>query len=224
MRERGKNLFWRLIWGQAGGEGHPHWKATTDPLLAPAFVAQLPQRCSERDIRAEIPWDLCVWGFLLYLISQILSLARLVGDQDEMLLCTKPQADFLPAVVLWMSAGLHQGKAVPGVWVDAAKGWLPKPVQVRVIQRITSCCSWFPVPEEASVVSVPLLTKSCCCVVGRMWDGCSGKTVSTQNLLNMGHTWSRCLVLYWAACPWQGQHNIVCRSSDKWEWQPMLKT
>lgn len=48
------------------------------------------------------------------------------------------------------------------------------------------------------------------------------KTVSTANSLKVGHTWSRCLVPYWAACP--SQHHIVCRSSDKWKWQPMVKT
>lgn len=64
------------------------------------------------------------------------------------------------------------------------------------------------------------LTESWCCVVGRIWGGCSEKTVSNQNLLRMGDTWSRCLVPYWAACSWQGQHDVVCRSS----WQMKMTT
>lgn len=50
-------------------------------------------------------------------------------DQDEMLPCNKPKAEFLPVVVLLTSSELHQGKCRP--WrLDVAKGLLPRPVEV----------------------------------------------------------------------------------------------
>lgn len=129
------------------------------------------------------------------------------ADQDEMLLCNKPQAEFLPAVALWMSSELHQGQdLVSGdMLLKACAGQNNSENNLFLTPhtRGNQCC--FSISAD--------LTESCCCVVGRIWDGCSEKTVSTQNLLRVGHTWSRCLIPYWAACPWQGQHNIVCRSS-----------
>lgn len=51
------------------------------------------------------------------------------ADQDEMLPCNKPKAEFLPVVVLLTSSELHKGKCCP--WcLDVAKGLLPRPVEV----------------------------------------------------------------------------------------------
>lgn len=71
------------------------------------------------------------------------------ADQDEMLLCNKPQAEFL---LLW-HCECHLSSTRDKTWCLGRCCW--RLVQVRIIQRIT--CSWLPIPEETSVVSASLL-------------------------------------------------------------------
>lgn len=152
MRERGKNLFWRLIWGQVGGEGHPHWKVMTDPLLAPALVAQLPEKmlwkgCQARD-------TLGFGGLRFSLVFDIPNpLFSKAGGLTKMKCCCAISLR-LNFSLLWFcechlshtreKLSLVSGEMLP-------KALLPRPVQVRIIQRVT--CSWLPMPEETSVVS-----------------------------------------------------------------------
>lgn len=155
------NTLRRLTWGRAGGEGHPHWKVKSDPQHAYNFVAQLSKQmlwkgCQARDALGF--W--CLRFFLVLDIPDPLLSEPGGPDQDEMLPCNKPKAEFLPVVVLLTSSELHQGKCRP--WrLDVAKGLLPRPVEVWIIQRVT-CCTWFLVVEETNIVSVSLLTKSYC--------------------------------------------------------------
>lgn len=155
------STFRRLSGGQAGGEGHPHWKVTSDTVHAYDFVAQLSKQmlwkvCQARDALGF--W--CLRFFLVFDIPDHLPSKPGGADQDEMLPRNKPKAEFLPVAVLLTPSELHQGKCCP--WcLDVAKGLLPRPVEVWIIQRAT-CCTWFLIVEETNVVSVSLLTKSYC--------------------------------------------------------------
>lgn len=68
LKEEGKgkkSLFWRLIWGQVRGEGHPHWRAMTacsclgnTASLKDALKGMSGQRCSGIWLFEAFP---CIW-------------------------------------------------------------------------------------------------------------------------------------------------------------------
>lgn len=78
------------------------------------------------DVRREMPWDFGVCVVLVLDIPNPLLSKPSGAEQDEMLPCNRPRAEFLPDVFLLTSSELHQGEHFP--WcLDVAQGLLPKP-------------------------------------------------------------------------------------------------